>query len=308
MRPHLLNPGPPAPLRPPDPPCKGTVGTFGVAYQMYNANGTNPVFAAVILDNNVGLRSFVQMENQSGTTAQPFAPFKNVDSVAINFVSEMQKGCWDMGYFAHDDELSLSNLRGSGNPFNNVDIGLLILHGVYGTSMDSTPGHPVKQMYFPIASGGSAQYLRMSEMTLGGSSPTNGLKWMALLACTSLFQQNWSSMQSQNVNPYNSNLHMILGTATDNAVDPLIGQFWADFMLGDPNAKPSARPPMKIRDAWYAAGRAAYQVGIANGAVGYINPTKFAVVADPNCTEDSLQTNSVPMGGMWHYDINQVFP
>jgi len=150
----------------------------------------------------------------------------------------------------------------------------------------------------------AAQYLRMSETSLGGSSPTNGLKWMAIMACTSLYQANWNSMKNQGVKPYNSNLHMILGTATEFGAEPIIGQYWADYMLGDPSTN---RAPMKIRDAWYAAGRQAYQQVYQD--VGLPYPTEFAVAADDNCSEDSLQTNSVPSGGTWNYYLkNQVYP
>lgn len=168
-----------------------------------------------------------------------------------------------------------------------------------------------KGIYFPIASGGSAQYLRMSDMSLGGPSPTNGLKWMAIMACTSLYQQNWNSMKSQQVMPYNGNMHMILGAGTDLAAEPLIGQYWADNMLGTPNAPSGPTPPMKIRDAWYAAGNNAYLWGVNHGfSQYYINPTTFAVAADGNCSEDSLQTNSVPSGsGVWsYYNSRQVYP
>lgn len=296
---------PPAPLRPPTPPCKGTVGEIAVVYQMYNANGTNPVYASPIPDGSEIPGHDVEIQSNPGTRSLPYAPFKNVDLVAINFADEMGKACWDLDYSKHDDQLHLSDLQGSGTFFNNADIGLLIIHGAYGTSSDYTTGRPLKGIYFPIASGGGAQYLRMTDMSLGGSSPTNGLKWMAILACFSLYQQNWTSMNNQNAHPYNSNLHMILGTGTEFDADPLIGQYWADYMLGDPSVH---RDPMKIRDAWYQAAIQAYTVGVANGAPNYPNPTTFAVVADPSCTEDSLQTNSVPTGGTWIYNSKTVYP
>ncbi len=302
---------PPAPLRKPTAPCANTVGTFGIACQMYNANGTNPIYASPI-PNGTGIPgSYVQIANPYGLGANaslPFAPFQKIDEVANNFLMEMEKGCWKVGYFRHDDALTLSSLQGSGTPFNTVDIGLLILHGAYGTSFDFSTGHQFKGIYFPIAAGGGAQYLRMPEMSLGGSSPTNGLKWMALMACTSLYQANWTSMINQNAKPYNGNLHMILGSQTDMAADPLIGQYWADYMLGDPNQKPKPRDPMTIRDAWYLAARQAYAFGYTHGVANYPNPITLAVYADPNCMGDTLQTNSLPIGGTWQRDSQIVFP
>lgn len=304
-------PAPPSPLRPPNPPCRGSIGRFGVAWQMYNINGTNPVPCSPILDGSGIPGHGIQIEANQGNFSVPFAPFRQADLAAENFLTEMKKGCWSLGLLKANNDLKPFDLQGSLNPFNDVDIALLILHGAYGTSLDFTTGHPFKGIYFPIVLGGGAQYVRMSDMTLGGSSPTNGLKWMAILACTSLYQQNWSSMKSQGVKPYNGNMHMILGAATDVADEPLIGQFWADNILGNPSAQPSPIPPMKIRDAWYAAGEAAYTIGVTNGVGSfYPNPMKYAVAADGNCSEDSLQTNSVPSGsGVWsYYDSQQVFP
>jgi hypothetical protein len=295
---------PAAPTRPAATPTKGTLGQIGVAYQTYNANGTNPVYADPILDNGLGVQTYVHINGNAGTTHVPYAPFHKVDVLAINFITEMQRGSWHLDYIANDNEVQLSQLKGSGNPFNDVDLGMLIVHGAYGTSFDTTPGHQVKQMYFPIASGTGAQYLRMSDMSLGGPTPTNGLKWMALLACTSLYPQNWNSMQSQNVYPYNSNLHLLLGTATDFGAEPLIGQLWADYMLRGTNGS-----PMKIRDAWYAAATQAYKIGTAR-LVAYPNPTKFVVAGDNNCFDDYLQTQTnTVLSGAWHIDTAvQVYP
>ena len=103
---------PAAPTRPPATPSKGTSGKIAVAYQMYNANGTNPVYAAPILDNNLGLRTYVQMAGNSGTVSLPYAPFRNIDLMAINFISEMMGGSWDLGRFRDDDESG--HLRPSG--------------------------------------------------------------------------------------------------------------------------------------------------------------------------------------------------
>jgi hypothetical protein len=302
---------PAAPTRAAATPGKGTTGKFAVAYQMYNGNGTNPVYAAPILDNNSGyLRTYVQMQGNPGDHSLPYAPFRKADLLAGTFVAEMMAGDWDVSNIRFDDKLLISDLQGSGTFFNNADLGLLLIHGTYGTSFDTTPGHQVKQIYFPIASGGGAQYLRMSEMSLGGDSPTNGLKWMAIMGCWSLYPQNWNNMQNQNVKPYNSNLHMILGCATDFAAEPLIGQLWADYMLGiDPQTRKPATPK-KIRDAWYAAANDAYRTLQTGFRLNIPNPTKLVIAADDNCFDDYLQTTTnTVLSGHWHIDNPvQVYP
>ena len=225
----------PAPLKPPTTPMLNSLGTFGIAYQTYSANGASGYQPAMLKDNLIGLNSFVKIEGHGTANPPIYYPLRNADTEAILFGGEMSKGDWSPGLPKPEDKLQISDLRGSGNPFNQVDIGYLGLHCAYGTTTDSTPGASVKQMYFPIAAGAGSQYLRMSEMNFAGPTRTNGLKWMVLDACTSLYHVNWSSMQSQNVKPYNSNLHLLLGVDTDDSVEPLIGQYFADYMLGDPS-------------------------------------------------------------------------
>jgi hypothetical protein len=160
-------------------------------------------------------------------------------------------------------------------------------------------------MYFPIASGTSAQYLRMSEMSFGGDG-TNGLKWMAIAACTSLYHVNWSSMKSQDIYPYTGGLHLLLGVDTDNFTDKYLGQSWAAFMLGQPKANPPV-VPMKIRDAWYAGAQKAYK---ASNVPYSVSPMKFAVAGDSAAFNDYLQTKTnTVLSGTWTIDPpTQVYP
>jgi hypothetical protein len=297
----------PAPLKPPTTPTLNSAGIFGIAYQTYSANGASGYQPAMLKDNLTGLNSFVKIEGHGTANPPIYYPLRNADTEAILFGGEMSKGGWSAGLPKPEDKLQISDLRGSGNPFNQVDIGYLGLHCAYGTTTDSTPGASVKQMYFPIAGGAGSQYLRMSEMNFGGPTRTNGLKWMVLDACTSLYHVNWSSMQSQNVKPYNSNLHLLLGVDTDDSVEPLIGQYFADYMLGDPSVP---RAPMTIHDAWYAAARQAYADGSRNGTSYQVNPMIYAIAGDSACFSDYLQTktNTVLNGGSWTRDTSQVYP
>jgi hypothetical protein len=160
-------------------------------------------------------------------------------------------------------------------------------------------------MYFPIAAGNNATYLRMSEMNFGGDG-TNGLKWMALSSCSSLYRANGSTMQNQKIYPYNPGLHLLLGVDTDSFTDPLLGQDWADFMLGDPTADPP-RAPMKIRDAWYAAARKTYK---DSNQPYSATPIKYIVAGDSACFNDYLQTQTNTVrSGTWITDpATQVYP
>ncbi len=195
-----------------------------------------------------------------------------------------------------NDALSIDDLRASGsNIFNQVDLGLLMLHGTYGTSPDYT-ANAAQQMYFPITAGLSAQYLRMSEMNLGNSA-TNGLKWMAIMACNSLYEPNWLNMVNQGVNPNNGNLHLILGTDSISYTDTHIMGKWATYMNKGTNGT-----PLTIKNAWIEAAKDSYDNGY-----NYPIAMRFAVAGDEACQDDTLQTNSPP-SGVPFYISTQVFP
>jgi Family of unknown function (DUF6345) len=295
---------PPAPLRPPAAPRNGSIGTFGIAYQTYTANGTTGFRPSLPFGTYPPLRTFVQMEGRGTANRPSFGRLRNADLEAINFGAALLGGAWTPALSRTEDGLKIADLRGAGTPFNSVDIGFLILHCVYGTSQDDY-AQGCKQMYFPVASGTSSEYLRMSEMNFGGDG-TNGLKWMAIAACTSLYHPNWSSMQDQHVYPYNNGLHLLLGGDTDNFTDAYLGQDWASFMLGDPTADPP-RVPMIIKEAWYAGARQAYK----QSHVPYsISPINFSVAGDTACLNDYLQTKTnTILSGTWTIDSPaQVYP
>lgn len=295
---------PPAPRRPPTAPKNGTPGTFGIAWQSYLANGTNGFEPSLPRATYPPFNTYVTMEGHGTADPPKFGPLRLAGDQAIYFGAELSDGAWSPGYTKSENELTINDLRGSSTPFNQVDIGFLGLHCVYGTSQDFYAGG-CQQMYFPITAGNAANYLRMSEMSFGGDG-TNGLKWIALKACSSLYHNNWASMQTQHVHPYSSGLHLLLGVDTKDHTAKYLGRDWAAFMLGKPLASPPVAP-MKIRDAWYAGARKAYQ---ESRNPYEVSPMKFAVAGDTACFDDFLQrkTNTV-LSGTWKIDPpTQVYP
>jgi hypothetical protein len=287
---------PPAPQRPPNNPVRGVSGTFGVAYQTYSANGSSG-YRPAFPDDGSGSGTKVLMENYGANNPITYPPLKESKTMANNFIKWMKHGGWNPTFDKIDDAQTISDLRGSGTSFNTVNFGMLMTHGTYGTTPDYTPpANGCMQMYFPITAGGSAQYLRMSEMNFG-SSGTNGLKWMTLWACFSLQTANWQNMQTAGVQPYNSNLHLLLGADTLIYTDSHLLGYWAKFMT----VGQTANSPMTIRAAWYTAARKAY------AGEGYSAPIIMAVAGDDACQNDSLQNNTSPSGTPY-YDSNQVYP
>jgi hypothetical protein len=240
----------------------------------------------------------LDLENHNSNTSFNYSVLWGHIAEAHNFVTEMKRGNWQMSFDKYDDGFTISDLRGSGaNIFNNVKLGLLLLHGTYGTSQDFT-ANGCMQMYFPITSGSTAQYLRLSEMNLG-SANTNGLKWMAISACNSLYQPNWFNMQNYGVQPYNNNLHMLLGTDSMSWTNPHVESYWARYMTRGK----IVLTPMSIQDAWYLAAQDAY----AETGFNYTNTIFYAATGDANCQDDLLQTNSVPTGNPFYTSV-QVWP
>ncbi len=168
----------------------------------------------------------------------------------------------------------------------------MMVHGTYGSTADYTASG-CKQMYFPIASGTGAQYVRESEMSFGSADP-NGLKWMAIMACFGLYHVNWSSMHGQNIQPYNSNLHLILGCDTLSYTHDQLLADWAVDMFGTPGFA-----PLSVEQSWYDAGSWAYN-DQSPATNAYPIQMIFAASGNDACLNDTLQTNSPPTGSYFY--------
>ena len=289
---------PASPQRTPSNPIVGISGLFGMAWDTYTANGTNAMSANPI-PNIPGIPgSYIALDGYSGSAHLTYAPLPQFNAEAGNFETEMQLFGWKHTIVKTDNQFSVGDLTGSGTAFNNVSMGVLMTHGAYGNTQDYNAGL-VKTMYFPITSGGSIQYLHMTDMNLGGSDPTNGLKWFVFMACDSLHQANWNSMKNGGHVPYNNNMHMILGANSVISTSSTILQNWAQYM----NFGYTNNSPMTIHDAWYLAAHNAY-----HGRT-YTNTMVMAIAADTACTGDYIEQgfNSAPQG-TWSYESQQVWP
>jgi hypothetical protein len=290
---------PPAPVRPPTAPVAGLLGAFGVCYDSYDANGTNGVGLLPLLDGS-GAGTHISFQGHSAGQTIAYLPIPEHKAEANNFITAMQHWGWTNAFFKTNDALNIASLRGSSTPFNQVNLGVLLLHGVYGTSPDYA-ANQCKQMYFPISSGGSGHYLRLSEMNLGGAGPS-GLKWMAIKACHSLYHVNWNSMRNAGIKPYNGNLHLLLGADTDSYATPSILSYWARYMNFGTSTNAAGYNPLTIRAAWYQAAKDAYRSSTFPSALN------FVVAGDSACSDDKLRTNKAPAGN-WFYDTPvQVWP
>jgi hypothetical protein len=281
---------PPAPQRPPTAPIRGVQGTFGVAYQTY---GTNGAFVACP-DNGLHVGIRVAMEGSTASTTYPSVQVFTTEG--NNFTAAMQKGGWSQKLHKVDNQLQIADLTGASNVFNGVNLGLLMLHGTYGTTPDyNGNANGTLGIYFPFMNNGSPQFVRFSAMTSFGGTGTNGLKWIAVNACSSLRQSQWTTMVNNNIAPLNNNLHMILGSATITYSNTKLPQFWAEDMLGSGSVG-----PLDIRTAWYQAGTDSF------GAAKPPQAITFAAAGFNSCRTETLNSTNTPSGGMF-YDSSTVY-
>ncbi len=269
---------PSAPQRPPNNPVKGVAGQFGVAYQDYSFSGLTlptPLNGLPVIPGQNP--QHVQLNGDSGTSG--YCAF--LETVEFDdFITQMKRGAWQTGFVKANSQLHASDLQGSGTPFNQFSLGLLSLHGAYATSVDYNANQS-KPTYVAIDGrpNNISSWVGMYQMNFGASG-TNGLKWMAILSCNALQQENWNSMQNSGITPFNGNLHLLLGANSTCDNGNLI--IWATFMLGlDYN---TARP---IMQAWQNSAPFCAH-----------HPVSFAVAGYDDCEADMLTgTNSTTPAG-----------
>ncbi|MGH7953450.1 MAG: DUF6345 domain-containing protein [Limisphaerales bacterium] len=294
-------PSPPTPQRPPNNPVRGLAGTIGVAADTYTANGTTNGPSVGPLDNGYHIGLYIYMQGSTSARSNPPRPEHKTE--VSTFVKTMQFYGWSNPLNEIDDQLNINDLRGSGSKFNSVNMAIFLGHGTYGTSADNASGaNGCEQMYYTVTSGTSAQYLRLSEMNMGGAG-ANGLKWMVLDQCYSLFHANWSNMQSLGVKPYNSNMHLILGAQTETWTSSRKWENFAHYMNYGTSILAGHYSPLTIRNAYYQATQDAFHgVSLPPGTT-----TTLAVAGDSACLDDTLQSTNTPSGS-WQWTSQPVYP
>ena len=212
----------------------------------------------------------------------------------------MRKKGWDLNFNLSSTTLRQNNLRsasyGGNEIFGQVNLGLFIDHGSYGTSIDYN-FNQAKDTYLPgdNSSDTGAPWLGLSEFGLGGN-----LRWMAILACNVLRGQNYSSMANAGVLPFKNNTHLLCGASTVAAVGEDIGQLWAENMTGS-----LFTAPQTVSQAWNNAGRTQYSY--ATNLVGG-SAIVFRVAGSDNCFSDTLKNYAGSTSGNITFVDTQVWP
>ena len=239
-----------APDRSPDTKGKGTIGTFLAGYQTF-FTGLLATFSTPPIPTGFYPLSprYVQLDGEDAQHAQnyetwPGNVFETAD-IGNGFSAIMQQAHWKG---STNPRITGSDV--TGGFFNQANIGLLAVHGSYGTTMESDG---VKHSYLRFYRNGSASYIRLDDCSFGGSG-TNGLKWMAILACGTLNDSPYSSLYNYGRLPINNDLHLLCSAKTVVTFAPKIGEFWAEKMLGIG----STNGPEHVAQSWFDAGSTAY--------------------------------------------------
>jgi Bacterial Ig domain/FlgD Ig-like domain len=240
------------PMRPPTAKGKGTIGTFYAGYQNYFIAPYLTFTTPPILSGNPFVNKFVQVDGQANQSqaSQPehWGQVMEFGQLANGFVTAMQGG----RYKGSVNPFILSS-DVTGGIFNSANVGLLCCHCSYGTSAESD-GAIRSYLRFFNAGTTTPTFCKLDACSFGGAT-TNGLKWMAILACGVLQNSGYNSLYSLGRLPINEDLHLLLTTSTVATAAPTIGSLWANNMLGDGTTNV---PPETVEQSWFDAGTVGY--------------------------------------------------
>jgi hypothetical protein len=291
---------PPAPNRPPSTPAVKIAGTFGIAYQRClstNISIVTPLNGFPVLPGQQAQHVKLNTNTMANVTlTMPAEPM--FEDMANTFVAQMENGGWSPSFVKVDDDLRASDLQGSGNVFNQVNLGFLMLHGSYGTTIDYNANQTL-DIYFAVENraNNNASWVRLSDMSLGSAnSATNSLRWMVIFACNSLRQANYNSMNNGGTLPINNKLHLLFGGNSLIYPNENIAGLWARAILGL-----SFIYPQQLRSAWYDSARTSYGIGT------YPNTIKLATAGWTDNFNDTLQSTNGTSGDL-QYESVQVYP
>ena len=238
------------PNRPPPTPGKGTIGTFYVGYQDYwTDSGT--FSTPPIPTGNPIVNKWVQLDGQANQTQaaqhETFGSILENKDVANGFAKTMRDGHWkgSVNPFILKTDVT-------GGAFNNANVGLLCCHASYGTTAESD-GVTRSYLRFFNSFGQGPDFCRLDDCHFGGSG-TNGLKFMAILACSVLQNTPYNSLHLFGRLPISEDLHLLLTTSTVASSAPTLGSLWAGNMLGTHGTN----GVQTVKNSWFLAGHEAY--------------------------------------------------
>jgi len=159
-------------------------------------------------------------------------------------------GTMKICHFSRTDPFTASDV--TGGIFNGANVGLLSVHCSYGTTAETDGVKHSYLRFYNYQTRGSS-YCRLDDCSFGAPG-TNGLKWMAILACSALNNSDYNSMYEFGRLPISNDLHLLLSASTVVTAAPTLGSEWAKNMLG----LASTNGAETVAQSWFDAGSRAY--------------------------------------------------
>ncbi len=268
----------------------GKNGTIGVAYQGNHPDGVS--FGLTTRPSN-GLGGRVSLNVTPGS----YGRLRAARRIALGFNRYMGDASYRLKFYKGNFDLTAADLRkpskGGSSIFNNVNVGLLIGHGV--CSADSSGGHDFTisasgpfQSYYPVWEGGSGyNWVRLSEFDFG-SSGVNGLRWVSILTCNNLIDHVYQDCYDKEVLPVNDDLHLLCGAKTSVFIVSNFGLKYSAALTGRGGVTRRT-----VAESWFYAGQQSQ--GIQPG--GPHVTVQFRVIGWPNCFNDDLLNYQTPDSG-----------
>jgi hypothetical protein len=281
-----------APKRPPTNPVKGAFGTFGVVAFEYATPQTNQVprdpFGPIQIEGSTAPVTFGRIPDGGGLAKKFGDVIKKAD-----YKQAFNKSGKDVRTI----ELRRSNLGiGGSNLFNQVNLGMLVAHGSYGTSLDfsASTGGGSLQTYLGVDGTNNAAdpWIRLSDFWFDGN-----LRWMGIMACNTLRDANYNSMLNKNALPISDNFHLLCGASTIIHFSEYLGEAWAKGL--------KAKQP--VGTAWFNAGTETYKRAKAGSIT---NTVIYRVSGWTSCFADRVVAWNDPDPGIDTIDerTQQVYP
>jgi len=208
---------------------KGTKGSFGICYKTYGTNGFSSPHPATGWP--YPLPTAVAIDGQSRTAQTVDKTVPQFCYMANGFSEGMLGAGWFGKFIKADDQWNANDIKktslGGNSIFNTVNFGILMTHGSYGNS--GTTGTEDDNVAYTYSWLGGNNFVRLSDMDFG-SSGTNGLRWMTLIACNMLRADNYNSMFNAGKIPVNNDLHLLLGFSSIGYGASHIGRNYAFYL------------------------------------------------------------------------------
>ena len=231
--------------------------------------------------------------NESTGITGAFGPLRAPPRIFYGFYNTLRGAGYQCEFYKKDNDLTANELRGpqfgGTNIFNKVNIGLLVGHGVYGTTPDFTiSADGPLETYFPIFKSGvnSYDWVRFTQFRFGNSG--SNLRWMGMLTCNNMIGSCYDDMYNKELLPIGNNLHLLLGSSSVIFVASNFGEEYGQALTGLGGTQ-----RLSVKDAWFFAGTKSQ--GFQTNEVK--KTVIFRVAGWPACLSDDLENYSAPDSG-----------